>query len=847
MSSRAIAAVVAFMVVAVVAAIVLVLRAPSRDGRAAAVGERAHEAGERSPVPDERTTAQRVAESTRSAPSAESTRLTLASAVASGVAALTPSDPVGLEVRVVRRYDQRPAGDAIVAAVDIEVLIRQRVSIQTIAGDLRRFVGGMVLVRADEKGVARMPRRFFQMMLIAELGELRGTTGAVGSQTEPDRIELSPPTTVRAQVLDAEGRPKTGVTVELNSSTTESATTQAPDGIATFSDLELDGILFSQRSGGRDATLLVDAPLIDWPRANVDLTHPPSEPVLLRVGACGTLVVRVVDADGHPVPTAGVVVLEWLDAKRRDEPPFSFALERSGETTLPCVEPGCRFTLRTTLLERDPTSLEIVGPRWAGDVATVDVPLASAHVVLVGRAVDAAGQPLATSSVVGRVAFDASTKEIGRQDLFGRLDADGSFRVDWSDRGIDPAARPESIRWRASTGPPLESRVLPFPALPTAGEVALGDVVFETPPLLARGRVVDDQGRPIAQATVVTKWPDGSKTRLRPGIDAESRGDGTFELRGFEAADELLAFAVANEAFSEAVPLPRDGSELRLVIPRRGDVEGRLRAVPQEFRGSFSIELRGSELFGDRTLDANDLASDGSFRFEGMAPGTYDLEVSLARNFQLGESLLRVENVVVAPGETTRDPRLLDLDPWARVRYVEVHVDLADGAAVERVEAVTLSDGWASSWIVRQPGSVARVPTTRDRVDVAVRVDGYRQVVVPAVADRASVTLQPAYRVRLALGPLPTEYSKKTPTQLSLERSDHRFPMNWTRVDRVLREGQEWTVPIPFAGEYVGHVGFVDDPSDRKLDMVPVAPIVVDDSSEEQARTLIVAPKRDGR
>src|SRR6185369_9431926 len=97
--------------------------------------------------------------------------------------------------------------------------------------------------------------------------------------------------------------------------------------------------------------------------------------------------------------------------------------------------------------------------------------------------------------------------------------------------------------------------------------------------------------------------------------------------------------------------------------------------------------------------------------------------------------LLRVENVVVAPGETTRDPRLLDLDPWARVRYVEVHVELADGAAVDRVEAVTLSDGWASSWIVRQPGSVARVPTTRERVDVAVRVDAYRPVVVSAVAD----------------------------------------------------------------------------------------------------------------
>src|SRR5262249_4789196 len=163
--------------------------------------------------------------------------------------------------------------------------------------------------------------------------------------------------------------------------------------------------------------------------------------------------------------------------------------------------------------------------------------------------------------------------------------------------------------------------------------VALGDIVFETPPLLARGRVVDDQGRPIAQAAIVTTWPTERTSRPRPGIDAESRSDGTFELRGFAPADDLVASAFASSASSDMVPLPRDGSELRLVIPRRGDVEGRLRAVPEEFRGSLELELRGSEFLRNETLDANRIASDGSFRFSGMAPGTYDLEVSLAHGF----------------------------------------------------------------------------------------------------------------------------------------------------------------------------------------------------------------------
>jgi hypothetical protein len=361
----------------------------------------------------------------------------------------------------------------------------------------------------------------------------------------------------------------------------------------------------------------------------------------------------------------------------------------------------------------------------------------------------------------------------------------------------------------------------------------LGDVVFDTPPRLARGRVVDDRGRPLAQVTVATRWSDDSKHELRPGVEAQSEADGTFELRGFEPADELLAFAVTEGAgFSENLPLPRDGSELRLVIPRRGDVEGRLRAIPDEFRGSLSLELRGREPFDGRSIAARDLGSDGAFHFKSMAPGDYDLEIFLSRDGVIREVLLRVEHVVVAPGETTRDPRLLDLDPWARVHYVEVHVDLADGEPVDGVEATTLSDGSASSWTVEQPGAVVRVPTTRERVEVAVRVDGYRPAVVSDVADRANVTLQPAFRVRLALGPLPQEFSGRTPCQLSLERRDRRFPSKWTEVERFLREGREWTVRFPFAGKYVGRVGFVDTPSDRTLDMVPIAPFVVDDSSE---------------
>jgi hypothetical protein len=841
LSSRAIAAVVAS--VAVVAAIVVFMRSPSRGERGAGAVERAREARDGSPVPVEGSTAQRVAESPSIAPSADSTRLSLASAVALGVAALTPSDPVGFDVRVVRRDDHRPAGDAIVAAVDIDVLIRQRVSIATIAGDLRRFVDGMVLVRADGDGVARMPRRFQQMMLIAEQGDLRGTTGALGSETASNQIEFSPPTTVRAQVLDFDGRPRTGVAVLLENAF---ARTEAPDGIATFADLELDVYCWYRSEGGSSLRLRLDAPLVDGPTADVDLKHPPAEPIPLRVGGCGSLVMRVVDAERRVVAASGTAELDWIDAKRRDEPPVEFVLDGSGETTLPCVEPGCRFKLTTTFLERDATSLEIDGPRQVGDVATVEVPLASAHVVLVGRAVDAAGRPLATSGVSGRVSFVSSTNAVEPSDLFGRLDAAGSFRVDWTSCEIDPAARPVSIRWRAVSGPQLSSRELPFPELPARGEVVLGDVVFDTPPRLARGRVVDDRGRPLAQVTVSTKWSDDSKHKHRPGVDAQSEADGTFELRGFEPADELLAFAVTEGARSSGnVPFPRDGSELRLVIPRRGDVEGRLRAVPDEFRGCLSLDLRDKELFEGRSLAARDLGSDGTYRFKNMAPGNYDLEVSLSRDGFVGEVLLRVEHVVVAPGETTRDPRLLDLDPWARVHYVEVHVDLADGEAVDGVEATTLSDGSASSWTVEQPGAVARVPTTRERVDVAVRVDGYRPVVVPDVADRANVTLQPAFRVRLALGPLPQEFSGRTPCQLSLERRDRRFPSKWTQVERFLREGREWTVLFPFAGKYVGRVGFVDTPSDRSLDMVPIAPIVIDDSSEEQARTLAVEPTRD--
>jgi len=102
-----------------------------------------------------------------------------------------------------------------------------------------------------------------------------------------------------------------------------------------------------------------------------------------------------------------------------------------------------------------------------------------------------------------------------------------------------------------------------------------------------------------------------------------------------------------------------------------------------------------------------------------------------------------------------------------------------------------------------------------------------------------------AHRHDVSLGPLPPEFSGRTPCQLSLERPHRRFPRKWTQVERALRGKQEWTFQFPFAGEYVGRVGFVDDASDRSLDMVPIAPFVVDKSDEEQARTLVVVPPRE--
>ncbi|MBL8898631.1 MAG: hypothetical protein JNM84_13425 [Planctomycetes bacterium] len=98
----------------------------------------------------------------------------------------------------------------------------------------------------------------------------------------------------------------------------------------------------------------------------------------------------------------------------------------------------------------------------------------------------------------------------------------------------------------------------------------------------------------------------------------------------------------------EEVQLGSDLPALEIALPMAGTVQGRVEPREIASRAPFYVELRGVDPRATKHLVLpQDLGSDGSFRWEGVPPGAWEVHVLLPR---LATSLA-VEPILVAPGD----------------------------------------------------------------------------------------------------------------------------------------------------------------------------------------------------
>jgi hypothetical protein len=308
--------------------------------------------------------------------------------------------------------------------------------------------------------------------------------------------------------------------------------------------------------------------------------------------------------------------------------------------------------------------------------------------IVTGRILDAESRPMKRTRFAawlpeppGIVCSMTQHEELG-----SRTDADGRFRLRFD---VDPGALTVkrlfvSVRSQArgDTRPfglrAEQGMTFPLRAGSEPGSYDAGDVVFPAIPFLASGRVVSDQGVPVASAELVVMEDDGRGWDQALGL-YESRvlsgADGRFEIRADPESRRLGL--VANAPLWVCVdptPFEAGARNVEVKLVRAGGIEGSVAGAGKNFwsrhgQGGFNVVVVGPGAaiaarndWIDYNVGASNLnleISDSRFLAKGLPPGNYSVRFTGAHS---SDPLLVVDEVLVTPGAVTRDPRLQEVD-----------------------------------------------------------------------------------------------------------------------------------------------------------------------------------------
>lgn len=204
------------------------------------------------------------------------------------------------------------------------------------------------------------------------------------------------------------------------------------------------------------------------------------------------------------------------------------------------------------------------------------------------------------------------------------------------------------------TGPTFQTRRVAHFVVGDGGTTDVGNIAVDAGRIV-RGRVVDERGQPIANA-VVSLAPRGpwrgdiTLSGLAAGNRvAHSASDGSFELAGVGAGEDLFVEAIAGALRSQEYPLGPEDDQVALVVEQTGTVIGHIEHLRE----------RDGRVYLTSVVDYTSLSVDGSyggeFQFEHVPAGDYELTVNGEPTF--------MQRVHVAADTTTTAVITLSTEP----------------------------------------------------------------------------------------------------------------------------------------------------------------------------------------
>ncbi len=382
--------------------------------------------------------------------------------------------------------------------------------------------------------------------------------------------------------------------------------------------------------------------------------------VTLLAGSRG--VGRVVTGQGAPIAGAKVT-LERQEERggpmgrvrrfgvRQEKPPEA-ATDEKGKFAIADLSAG-RFTLRAEASGYAATTVPgIEVPAGAGEVDLGTVKLAPGATVE-GRVVGPKGEPLEGAEVFVLDGMSSMMPQVrwalGGLDVQATSAADGFFSVGGRAAGekVDLAVRRSGYTVERAAGV----------VAPTAEPV----VVTLQPASSVRGRVVDDQGEPIAQASVqlnVERAGGGFAFAMMAG-NGRSGDDGRFTIEDVEPGTvRVVADApgyLTLERGGVEVPAGKDVEGLELVLRAGAFVEGTVSTPDGSPAIGAAVQLVDEGGTGPMTMRMPTLTEtdgDGRYRLDGVPTGRQTIQAE-HQGFDRG-----VGELEVRAGENHLDLRL---------------------------------------------------------------------------------------------------------------------------------------------------------------------------------------------
>lgn len=527
---------------------------------------------------------------------------------------------------------------------------------------LRRLKGeavppiASVRPRPDGSFALQVPESGFYSVVVRAPGHLalEGFVHFVVEDTEVPPVELPPASPLEVKALGADGKPLAGVTIQAIPQQTKEGDWRAAERRAVT---DAQGRAVFPRSQGEALILTVTTPGLYG-------TAPASasgSPQTIRFPAPRSRTVELQGAGGKPA--AGSLV-----RLARRGWPFGLTGE-DGRIALPVPEEG-----EIGLFAEDSKGLriELVMTVEAGEGTDVPVVALRSPTTVTGKVLDAVSR----EPIPGALVFTGGT--------WARAGAGGAFevRAPSGDRGqvqANAAGRVRWVqRWSRSENAPLT--ILLGPAVSIAGQV------------------VDEAGKPVEGAKVVTTTNPVDHT-TRPEEKRSWTGpDGRFVLRQLPAGQRYTVMA-DREGFAPAHQLADGKGPVRLVLRRGTAAAGRVvdaQGLPVA-GAELTLTLAEQESMRPSPLSfraASD--ADGRFRFPNVSAGRFNLQAA-RQGFAAGF----VEGVLIPERQPQVDLGEVTLLPGAALEGIVVD---ERGRPVEGAGVIVTSLG-ADGFSFRNPAT----------------------------------------------------------------------------------------------------------------------------------------------